>query len=971
MLQIERSAKRPSRAIGFLAALRAFPHAQGSSTPKTGRGSGAPAHPRTLAVFVSLCVSAVALLCISAPAFAAAPMVSEESVSEVADGGATLDAVIVPEGEATTYHFEYIDQAGYEAALAESAGNPYAKGTSTPESASIGSDSTPHTVSEPIQPLLPGTEYHYRVVAHNPAGGGSGSTVEGLDQTFTTQGTATGFRLPDGRGWEQVSPVDKYGASLQPLTLEGGVIEAAADGSAITYVADAPAVSEPAGSVSFNYTQMLSTRGSGGGWSSRDLTTPHKEADGIEVGYDDEYKVFSSDLKEAVVEPRGEPDVSPLSAEASEKSIYLRKGLLEGEGATLYTPLVDDADVTPGIHYGKETKSPNIRGNLSFIAAAENAKHVVLYSGVPLLTDNAEAHPAYYEWTEGTLRPVSILPDGDWLEQPTLASIGGYSVNVRNAISSDGQRVFWETEGTAPGGEHLYMRDTAEEKTVQLDLPEEHVVGAPANSAHEVTFQYATPDGTRVYFTDERRLTSDATAESGKPELYEYNTLTGKLNDLTANHKGTTSGDVQDQIIGATNNGEYVYFVANGVLANGASVGACEQYGNPHATCNLYVAHVDDGVVTTTLIAALSDEDEHDWQSNANGEPGLFGVTARMSPNGEYLAFMSNRKLTGYDNTDVSEEEAVPGEGKQHADEEVFLYDANTNDLACASCDPTGARPHGVFDPALGDPTFENEGLGLLVDRPGIWEGHWLAGSLPGWTKWGAGQAQYQSRYLSNEGRLFFDAADALVPQDTNGKEDVYEYEPEHVGGQETPCGEAAESGSEVFKHEHPFTGAGGPGETAAGTEPGGCVGLISSGTSTKESAFLDASENGADVFFLTASPLSLSDSDQSYDVYDAHACTSESPCLNTAVVSPPPCTTADSCRAASTPQPAIFGAPASATFAGAGNAAPSPAVVKKVTKKTVKCKKGETKNKKGKCVSKKKKSKRAKKAGHGGRTKS
>jgi hypothetical protein len=102
MLQIERSAKRPSRAIGFLAALRAFPHAQGSSTPKTGRGSGAPAHPRTLAVFVSLCVSVVALLCISAPAFAAAPMVSEESVSEVADGGATLDAVIVPEGEATT-----------------------------------------------------------------------------------------------------------------------------------------------------------------------------------------------------------------------------------------------------------------------------------------------------------------------------------------------------------------------------------------------------------------------------------------------------------------------------------------------------------------------------------------------------------------------------------------------------------------------------------------------------------------------------------------------------------------------------------------------------------------------------------------------------------------------------------------------------------------------------------------------------
>ena len=36
----------------------------------------------------------------------------------------------------------------------------------------------------------------------------------------------------------------------------------------------------------------------------------------------------------------------------------------------------------------------------------------------------------------------------------------------------------------------------------------------------------------------------------------------------------------------------------------------------------------------------------------------------------------------------------------------------------------------------------------------------------------------YQSRYLSNEGRLFFNSADALVPHDSNGREDVYEYEP-------------------------------------------------------------------------------------------------------------------------------------------------------------------------------------------------
>ncbi len=76
-------------------------------------------------------------------------------------------------------------------------------------------------------------------------------------------------------------------------------------------------------------------------------------------------------------------------------------------------------------------------------------------------------------------------------------------------------------------------------------------------------------------------------------------------------------------------------------------------------------------------------------------------------------------------------------------------------------------------------------------------------------------QVAYQSRVLSDEGRMFFDSADALVPQDTNGKEDVYEYEPRVASAELCAC-------------------------------RSGCVSLISSGTSGEESAFLDASESGA-----------------------------------------------------------------------------------------------------------------------------
>jgi hypothetical protein len=145
---------------------------------------------------------------------------------------------------------------------------------------------------------------------------------------------------------------------------------------------------------------------------------------------------------------------------------------------------------------------------------------------------------------------------------------------------------------------------------------------------------------------------------------------------------------------------------------------------------------------------------------------------------------------------------------------------------------------------------------------------------------------------------LFFDSADALVPQDTNGKEDVYEYEPPGVGS----CTSSAAT----------FSAA-----------QSGCIGLISSGTSSRESAFLDASETGGDVFFLTAASLVKQDVDTAFDVYDAHECTGVSPCLEAEPSKPGGCDSEASCRGASTPPPA-FSAPTSTTFSGAGNVVPA-----------------------------------------------
>jgi hypothetical protein len=163
----------------------------------------------------------------------------------------------------------------------------------------------------------------------------------------------------------------------------------------------------------------------------------------------------------------------------------------------------------------------------------------------------------------------------------------------------------------------------------------------------------------------------------------------------------------------------------------------------------------------------------------------------------------------------------------------------------------------------------------------------------------------YQSRYLSDSGRLFFNSSDALVSQDVNGTEDVYEYEPPGYTNAEGKV--QCTLGSVGFSERS-----------------GGCVGLVSSGSSAEESAFLDASETGGDVFFLTAAKLASQDFDTALDVYDAHECTVSAPCFPTVAGVPAPCGTGDACKAAPSPQPAIYGAPSSATFSGAGNVLPS-----------------------------------------------
>ena len=161
---------------------------------------------------------------------------------------------------------------------------------------------------------------------------------------------------------------------------------------------------------------------------------------------------------------------------------------------------------------------------------------------------------------------------------------------------------------------------------------------------------------------------------------------------------------------------------------------------------------------------------------------------------------------------------------------------------------------------------------------------------------------------------------------------DVYEFEPNGVGG----CAGSASSGSVVFKPARAFVSEA-EGVRLAGEEPAGCVALMSAGSSAQESVFLDASQSGSDVFFLTTSKLAPQDFDNARDVYDAHECTAESPCLPEPAAAPAACETEASCKASPSPQPLIYGPPGSATFSGPGN--PLPTLVASLTPEQVRLK--------------------------------
>jgi hypothetical protein len=472
----------------------------------------------------ALCIPLAA----AALAFAAAgaqaetpPTVTGSWPADVGTDSVNLRAQIEAGGLPTTYLFEYTTEAQFRA-------KGFIGAEKQPQlGVSIGTGS----VQQHIGGLEADTAYRFRVVATNNLGFKIGPL-----RSFKTDESEPVFSLPDSRGWEMVSPADKNGGEIQGFGENhgGGVIQAAAQGSAITYTS---ASSFAGGAGAPGPSQYLSTRGDGPQWAAQNITLPmlsgtYPESPTAGVPY----QLFSTGLDSALVSngrrcrtsassqcPVENAPLAGSGAPAGYRNYYLRNNS-DGSFAALLT----SAGIAT-LPLGPEDFE------VAFAGATPDLARVILSSCAALTTDatevpagNGECDPAkqnLYEKTAGSApRLINLLPAAS-----TGTPGAGLAAQSR-AVSADGSRVYW-TDGT-----NLYLREGA--LTKQVDQ----------SQGGGGTFETASLDGSIAYFSKAGRL-------------YRYSATSGTAGELTLTPKAGLQG-----VLGSSEDGTWVYYLTSAGL---------------------------------------------------------------------------------------------------------------------------------------------------------------------------------------------------------------------------------------------------------------------------------------------------------------------------------------------------------------------------------------------------------------------
>jgi hypothetical protein len=681
--------------------------------------------------------------------------------------------------------------------------------------------------------------------------------------------------LPDCRAYELVSPMVKADNSFL-YQLYGFP-----DGEHVVMSTILPLPGAQSGEPEGALSSRTAT-----GWVTTPLSPPQGPGELTNLDSNDRgleailHVSFTSDFSAAFVNSPFADD--PLD-QNNAFNVY-RLGIPGGESSLVSLP--DTGATTENLYHPPGMKGIELAGSYAAGNSAdgsrvffETAGHFPTAPGTP--ADTHTGGNEIYERYAGHTYLVGIMPDGSVPSCGAEVGSGGGNGQVSEgylsygAISPDGSEVVFHTMSYGGGipecGLAFQIRSVG-----GLYLRVDN--GTPRARTVQLPGQYflgRTADGSKIF-------SSGGESEGGA--LYEYD-IQSETSTLIG--KGALMAYSAD--------GSVVYYMAHPSheFIKGGTYSDSEQQ------LEVY----DNGTTKTVPNAGYAYAGTY-YEDDGADKVGYLENLPVVTPDGSKLLFLDRANLTSYNSNGPSCQHVNQDNGQTaHGPEEnhcaeAYVYDLTTGTFTCVSCNPSGTPP--LADAELFTPPLSNS----FVPR-----------TIP---------------LLSEDGsRAFFETTEALVPQDTNGTSDVYEWENGHI-----------------------YLLSSGTGGTLGVQE-----GLRSEELALTGSKLVGVSSNGDNVLIATTDRLLPQDIENAAEIYDVR--------VDGGFPYTPPVYGCDSgqCQGPQTPAP-IFAPPPSATFVGLGNpvqetAGPLPKSAKPAT-----CKKGFVK-KRGKCV-KKPKAKKANRKGKG-----
>jgi hypothetical protein len=673
------------------------------------------------------------------------PRIEEIHASGADQGSVTLEAKINPSGFGTSYRFEWGPTGAY--------------GNTAPVEFEpfLGSGTEPILVKTKLTGLSAASTYHYRVVAASAHG-----TTESPDQTAETLDSCG---LPENRCFEEVSrheagPVAIPGEANAFIEMHYQAATGGEGGLAYPVEGGYPEASKGADVL------YRGLRGASG-WESTQLSPPisalNERNDAVSVS--SKIQFLSNDLRCGVVE-----STQPLTADPSMRLIR------ELGGSNLYR-INPDGSYTGITNLPPVNVEKEVSGIFNYdVAGASQDCGVVVFGSrfaYPGISTGAGAGGEnLYEWNEGKLSSAGLVPGPSG--PVVVAAVAGGTASVlavgeqdtQNAISENGSRVFFTAKRqTSPnpaeiGAQAIFVReDGGVGRDVSLSQTATPDTGAQ--------YQWATADGSRVFFTANAGLTAES--NSAGTDLYEYDLETKKLTDRSVT---TAPGGAEVAgLLGASADGSQVYFASRNQLIPGSGNSRIQNVGTGDVRAGSYSIYGEKsgeisfvGTFNAQETQQVLIHDGIEW-------------TSQVSPDGRYLLFQSSAHVTGYDSEGLLE---------------AYLYDADrgSHGTTCVSCLQDGLPSP---DNRYGEPQYKVLSRSTLEDE------------------------LHKPQFLTmreGEPQVFFSSPDPLAPGAVAGQNNIYEWSHDQVyrlvsaeaGQQEHPFagflavfGGASEDGSDVY----------------------------------------------------------------------------------------------------------------------------------------------------------------------------